>query len=70
MNAVAGVRGAAWLWWVALFIVTIGGVIVYLLSQQPMTSPEITQQVNFTLAITFGLAGTCIILATADWWLR
>jgi hypothetical protein len=35
-----------------------------------MTSPEITQQVNFTLAITFGLAGTCIILATADWWLR
>lgn len=70
MNAVAGVRRASWLWWVALSIFTIGGVVAYLLSQQPMTSPEIAQQVNFTLAVTFGLAGTCIILATADLWLR
>jgi uncharacterized Tic20 family protein len=70
MNTVSGVRKATWLWWLALFIVILGGLVVYLMKQQSTLTHELAEQTNFIIAVTALAAGVCIISASADWWMR
>lgn len=63
------VRHTAWLWWTALLIMVIGGGITYLLSLQKMT-PFAQSHTSMALMITVIGSGLCVILATADWWLK
>lgn len=62
-------KKSTWLWWLAFFLLFFGGLIAFILSQQP-AEPGVRTQINMTLAIAIVSAGICIICATADWWMR
>lgn len=61
-------RQTAWLWWLAAFILLLGGAITYLFYAQGTV--EARTHMSISLAVTFVTAGISIICATAEWWLH
>jgi hypothetical protein len=57
-----------WLWWLAGFILLLGGAITYLFYAQG--TAEARTNMSISLAITVVTAGISIICATADWWMH
>ena len=62
-------RFIPWLAWWGLLISIIGGTAAYLLHTFE-TDPAARPIVTLVVAITVIAAGTCFIIATADWWIR
>lgn len=63
------VRRPTWLWWIAFLITLTGGSIAYLLSLQE-ANPDAHTQMVLTIAISSVLVGICLIVLSADWWMR
>ncbi len=63
------IRNKGWLGWVALLILVTGGVVAYMLSLE-QANPEIHSQIVLTIAVSIAGAGICLIIMTADWWMR
>jgi hypothetical protein len=62
-------QNTAWLWWLGLFLLVVGGSITYLLFKQ-RPDPEVQTFRSISLAITCIGVGLCVICATANWWLK
>ncbi|MBU0678342.1 MAG: hypothetical protein KJ626_09505 [Verrucomicrobia bacterium] len=59
----------AWLWWLAMFILILGGAIAYFLSQQKV-NPDARKLMSITVLLTLIGTGICVISATADRWIQ
>lgn len=62
-------RRPTWLAWLALLILLVGGTVAYMFSLDA-SDPEAHSQMMLALAITISAAGTCLIVLTADFWMR
>ena len=60
----------AWLWWLTLLILIIGGSVYYLFRVSGSSGADMKQAANLTIAVTSILAGICIISATSNWWMK
>lgn len=56
-----------WLWWLAFLIAAIGGLVCYLISQDPV-NPDMRRNMMLVATISTIGAGVCVIAATAHWW--
>jgi len=59
----------AGLWWFALLILLAGGLVIYLLSLDPLAHGT-RAHIAITAMFTIIGAGLCVIGATSQWWLR
>ena len=59
----------AGLWWAAVVILIIGGLVVYLLSLDPLAR-NVQTHIGMTMVITVVGSGLCVIGATSQWWMR
>ena len=62
-------RSKTWLAWLGLGIFAAGGLLIWLLTRQP-PGTDITAAIRYTAFISILAGGLCIILASADWWLK
>lgn len=59
----------AWLWWLALFIVLVGGSFCYIFSLR-LPDPQARTLLGYAAMFTVIGAGVCLICASSSWWLK
>ena len=58
-----------WLWWLALLIAIVGGVVCYLVSRDTM-NPDMRQTMMLVATVAIIGMGVCVIAATSHWWMH
>ena len=61
-------NATGWLWWVALLIAIVGGVVVYFVRQDPLDPLQQTKLMLTITICTIGV-GICVIAATSRFWM-
>jgi len=62
-------RPKAWLWWLALFFLLIGGALIYMFSLR-LPEPTARTFMGLSMVATIVVVGLCLISASSDWWMR
>ena len=60
-------RPGAWLYWVALLCLVVGGTLSYMLYQK---GPGARSRMSLAIAFTMVTTGISFICASANWWLK
>lgn len=58
-----------WLWWLAILIAIVGGIVCYFLKQN-VVNPDMQKQIMLTATATVIGVGVCVIAATSHWWMH
>ena len=62
-------QGKRFFWWIALVILLLGSGFTYLFSLNRFDEGS-QMGMNLCLTLTVFGVGMCVIIATADWWLK